>query len=191
MKQVSQANIELPDHESLVREHIGWMLQLAERLLMDRAMAEDAVQDAFLAAFRGIADYQARSSLKTWLHRITVNSALMKLRQAKRLNETPIDDFLPEFDANECRIEAQWSRLADAETIVESEHRRHAVRTAISRLPQDYRIVLQLRDIEGYDTAEVAAMLDITASNVKVRLHRARAALKKLLEPLLREENPS
>lgn len=172
----------------MVRANIGWMLALAERLLRDRGLAEDAVQEAFLAAFRAMDRFEGRSSLKTWLHRITVNASLSALRRIKRLAEQPIDEFLPEFDRYECRIEAPWSYLSSLESVMESEELRARVGEAIDTLPDAYRIVLQLRDIEEYDTREVADFLGIAEGNVKVRLHRARAALKKLLEPILRGE---
>jgi RNA polymerase sigma-70 factor (ECF subfamily) len=176
------------DPEQLVRDHIGWMLKLSERLLGDRALAEDAVQDAFISAFRALGKFEGRSSLKTWLHRITVNAALTKLRQAKRRAELSIDADLPEFDQYDCRIEAPWHYLASLEDVIEKDDLRSTVNTCINALPDSYRIVLQLRDIEGYDTSEVAQQLDISEANVKVRLHRARAALKKQLEPILRGE---
>jgi len=174
--------------EDMVRDNIGWMLALAERLLRDRGMAEDAVQEAFIAAFRGLDGFEGRSSLKTWLHRITVNASLSKLRQLKRLAEKAIDEYLPEFDGYGCRFEAPWTYLTPLESILEQEDLHGAVRDAVDTLPDAYRIVLQLRDIEGYDTKEVATLLGIAEGNVKVRLHRARAALKKLLEPILRGE---
>lgn len=174
--------------EGMVRDNIGWMLALAESLLRDRDLAEDCVQDAFLAAIRALPGFEGRSSLKTWLHRITVNACLGKLRRIKRLAEQPIDDLLPEFDNQECRIEAPWTRLAAVHEVQENEDLRTRVAACIGDLPDSYRIVLQLRDIEGYNTAEVADLLDISGQNVKVRLHRARAALKKLLEPILRGE---
>jgi len=174
--------------EEMVRANIGWMLALAERLLRDRGLAQDAVQEAFLAAFRGLDRFEGRSSLKTWLHRITVNAALSTLRRLKRLAEQPMDELLPEFDRYECRIEAPWSYLSPLESILENEELRGLVGASIDALPDTYRIVLQLRDIEGYDTEEVATLLGITEGNVKVRLHRARGALKKLLEPILRGE---
>ena len=174
--------------EELVRDNIGWMLALAERILRDRGLAEDAVQEAFMAAFRGLSDFEGRSSLKTWLHRITVNASITKLRQVKRRAEQSIDEHLPEFDRHECRIEAPWHHLTTLQDVLESSDLRLMVNEAIDALPNSYRVVLQLRDVEGYDTAEVAEMLDISRSNVKVRLHRARAALKGLLEPVLRGE---
>jgi RNA polymerase sigma-70 factor (ECF subfamily) len=176
------------DPEQLVRDNIAWMLKLAERLLGDRGLAEDAVQDAFISAFRGLDKFEGRSSLKTWLHRITVNAALTKLRQLKRRAELSIDEDQPEFDQYECRIEAPWHYLASLEDVIENDDLRKRVNDCINTLPDSYRIVLQLRDIEGYDTREVAEQLEISEANVKVRLHRARAALKIRLEPMLRGE---
>ena len=176
------------ENEHLVRDHIGWMLALAQKLVGERSLAEDAVQNAFVAAFRALPAFEGRSSIKTWLHRITVNACLMILRKHKRLAEQPIDEYLPEFDRYNCRIEAPWGHLATAEEILDNQRLSTLVAEKIAMLPDTYRIVFQLRDIEQYDTSEVAELLDISVSNVKVRLHRARAALKKLLEPLLRGE---
>ncbi len=174
------------DVEAMVRDNIGWMLALAERLLRDRGYAEDVVQDSFMAAFRGLAKFEGRSSHKTWLHRITVNTALDKIRQIKRQAEKSVDDLQPEFDLYDCRIEMPWSRLPEVAEVVENEETRELLHDCIDTLPDTYRILLLLRDVEGYDTREVAKTLDITEANVKVRLHRARAALKKLIEPILR-----
>jgi RNA polymerase sigma-70 factor (ECF subfamily) len=174
--------------EQLVRDNIAWMLALAERMLRDRSLAEDAVQEAFISALRGLDSFEGRSSIKTWLHRITVNASLTKLRQLKRLGEKSIDEHLPEFDRQDCRIEAPWTYLASVQEILENAELRARVTAGIDELPDSYRIVLQLRDIEGYATSEVAALLEISEANVKVRLHRARSALKKLLEPILRGE---
>ncbi|MEM7500672.1 MAG: RNA polymerase sigma factor [Pseudomonadota bacterium] len=174
--------------ETLARDNAGWMLILAERLLRDRALAEDVVQDALIRAINGSTNFEHRSSVKTWLRRITINTALSKLRQQQRLAEQPIDEHLPEFDRYDCRVEAPWSHLASVDEVTQSDQLRQHVYMAIGELPDAYRVVLLLRDIEGYDTAEVAKLLELSTTNVKVRLHRARAALKKLLEPVLRGE---
>lgn len=176
------------DPEKMVRENITWMLALAARLLKSRELAEDAVQEALISAVKNINQFEQRASLKTWLHRITVNASLGKLRQEKARLEQPMDDFLPEFDQYDCRIEPPWTYLTPLEGVLENEGLRDRVKQAINKLPDSYRIVLLLRDIEGYDTAEVATQLELTESNVKVRLHRARAALKKILDPVLRGE---
>jgi RNA polymerase sigma-70 factor (ECF subfamily) len=174
--------------EAVVRLHAPWMLAVARRMTRDHALAEDCVQDAFVNAFRKIGDFEGRSSLKTWLHRIVVNQALMKIRSRGRRREDPIDGLLPEFDDQACRIEAPWQHMATPDQVLERDDQRAMVRNAIDRLPDNYRIVLQLRDIEEWSTAEVAEALELSQDNVKVRLHRARSALKKLLEPVLRGE---
>ena len=174
--------------EQLVRENAGWMLVLAERMLNDTALAEDVVQEALINALKGLHRFEKQSTLKTWLHRITVNAALSNLRKRKRLAEQSIEELLPEFDQYDCRIERPWTHLASVHDLVENDEIRAHVAEGIRALPDSYRIVLQLRDIEGYDTGETAELLQTSQSNVKVRLHRARAALKKILEPILRGE---
>ena len=188
MPNVNDLLADLTDREELVRANIGWMLGLAKHLLRDESLAEDCVQESFVRAFIGLADFEGRSTVKSWLHRITVNTCITKLRKQQRLAEQSIDEYLPEFDRNDCRLKMPWSNLATVDEVMESEDTRRQVNEFIDKLPDSYRVVLLLRDIEEYDTAEVAVMLDISENNVKVRLHRARAALKKLLEPALRRE---
>ena len=174
--------------ERLVRDHAGWMLSVARRYVKEDALAEDCVQEAFLSAFSNIDEFEGRSSLKTWLHRITVNAALMKLRSLRRDDRQSIDELLPEFDANDTLIEAPWHHMATPAELLEREDVRALIAAKIGELPDGYRIILLLRDIEERSTTEVAELLGLSESNVKVRLHRARAALKKLLEPILRRE---
>ncbi|MGI9480250.1 MAG: RNA polymerase sigma factor [Hyphomicrobiaceae bacterium] len=174
--------------EVLVRAHGGWMLAVARRLTGEPSLAQDCVQEAFLSVFKGIETFEARSSLKTWLHRIVVNAALMKLRSRRRANEQPIDDLLPEFDSNECRLETPWKVIEQPDELLERTETAGIVRAAIYQLPESYRTVLLLRDIEEMSTSEVAEVMGIADGAVKVRLHRARAALKKILEPVLRGE---
>lgn len=178
------------DHaaEVLVRRHAGWMLVLAERYTNDRALAEDCVQEAFSNAFNRLGSFERKSSLKTWLHRIVVNQALMKLRGRRAKNEIALNSLQPEFDLNECRIEGPPAHILTPEQILADDRLRSLVRKNIDKLPDSYRNVLYLRDIEEMTTSEVAEALDLSEANVKVRLHRARAALKRLLEPLLRGE---
>ncbi len=174
--------------ESLVKEHASWMTAVAWRITRDQALAEDCVQEAFLNALRKISDFEGRSTLKTWLHRIVVNQALVKLRQRGRANEVQIDQWMPEFDENACRIEQRWPRIPTPEELLERQDNRAFILAQIDQLPESYRIVLQLRDIEELSTSEVAELTGLSEINVKVRLHRARSALKKLIEPLLRRE---
>ena len=174
--------------EQLVKTHAGWMLSVARRITVDRALAEDCVQEALVKALKAIGGFEGRSSLKSWLHRIVVNQALMKLRTRTRLSEDPIDDLLPAYDEYSCRIEGPWQQIPRPDELAERASTRAFVQSKIGELPETYRIVLQLRDIEELSTREVAEALGLSEANVKVRLHRARSALKKLIEPLLRGE---
>lgn len=172
--------------ERLVREHAGWMLALARRMVREEALAEDVVQSAFANIFRKLDQFGGRSALKTWMHRIVVNQSLMVLRKHRRANEESIEDLLPEFDRNGCRIVDDWATSETPESLMEKSQASERISKLIDGLPDSYRIVLLLRDIEELSTREVAELLQISEANVKVRLHRARAALKKLLEPLLK-----
>ena len=154
----------------------------------DAGLAEDCVQEALINALRKIEDFEERSSLKSWLHRIVVNQALMRLRTRRSRGESSIEELLPSFDETTCRIESPWQFLATPDQAFESAERRDIVHAKILELPESYRLVLQLRDIEEMTTREVAEALELSEANVKVRLHRARSALKMLLEPLLRGE---
>src|SRR5262249_33581127 len=148
----------------------------------------DAVQDAFLSAFRSLGGFEGNSALGTWLHRIVVNVCLMRLRARSRGREVRID-LLPTFDesGHHSRPVRPWedqalARLPRAET-------RAQIRACIDQLPEPYREVLLLRDIEELDTDQTAQQLRISRGAVKTRLHRARQALRTLLEPLALEED--
>jgi RNA polymerase sigma-70 factor (ECF subfamily) len=172
--------------EFLVRHYGPRLLSVARRFLRNQEDAQDALQDAFLSAFKCIGGFEGSARLSTWLHRIVVNASLMKLRSRRNDSEEPIEDLLPRFfeDGHHLRSPAEWQE--DAETLLEREEIRIFVRRCIDRLPESYRTVLLLRDIEDLDTAETARLLAIEEGAVKTRLHRARQALRGLLEPRLR-----
>ena len=170
---------------AMVRRHGGRMLAVARRFLRTDEDSADAVQDAFLSAFRSLERFKRNSALGTWLHRIVVNVCLMRLRARSRSREVRIDDLLPTFDetGHHSHPVRPWeddalARLTRAET-------RAQVRACIDRLPDPYREVLVLRDIEELDTEQTAQQLGINPGAVKTRLHRARQALRTLLEPLV------
>jgi RNA polymerase sigma-70 factor (ECF subfamily) len=174
-------------YETVVRSCGGPMLAIASRILRNDEDARETVQDAFLSAFKGLARFDGRSKLLTWLHRITLNAALMKLRTRRRKAERSIEDLLPHFTDDEHQIDrpAPWSE--QAVDIAQRHELRATVRGCIDRLPEAYRTVLLLRDIEGLDTEETARLLGANTAVVKTRLHRARQALRTLLEPHLRD----
>lgn len=171
--------------EQLVRTHGGRLLAVTRRLLSNEEDARDAVQEAFLNAYRGIQRFEGGSLLSTWLHRIAVNAALMKLRSRRRRPEESLDHLLPAFNENGHFVERFESRTEGAEAEVARAEEQAIVRAAIDELPEHYRTVLLLRDIEGIASTEVAEQLGITPNAVKLRLHRARQALRTLVAPRL------
>ena len=166
---------------TLIREGAR-MLVTARRLLGNAQDAEDAVQEAFLQAHRASDRFNGDARISTWLHRIVVNAALMKLRSRRRKPEQALDELLPQFDASGSWLSpvTGWDQSSDE--LLESAETRAMVRRAIDRLPDAYREVLMLRDIEEFDTEETAELLDASPTAVKVRLHRARQALRTILE---------
>ena len=173
--------------EELVRAYGGRLLATATRILGNPEDARDAVQDAFLSAFRAIDSFAGESRASTWLHRIVINASLMKLRSRARKPEESIEAHLPKFldNGHFQTPPAEWKEPADV--LIQRRETRDLVREFIDRLPEAYRTVLLLRDIEELDTEETARVLEISTNAVKTRLHRARQALRTLLDPHLRE----
>lgn len=172
-------------YEELVRAYSPRLLAVARRIVGNDEEARDVIQDAFLNAFRSLPNFHGDARLSTWLHRIVVNSALMKLRTRKRKPEESIEPLLPAFlaDGHYAEKFTAWGDQADA--LLSQAETRELVRRRIDELPESFRTVLVLRDIEGLDTEETARVLDTTPNAVKIRLHRARAALRTLLAPHL------
>lgn len=170
-------------YEQVARAHSPRMLAAARRLLRNEEDARDAVQEAFLSAWKGLSGFHAGARLGTWLHRIVVNAALMRLRSRACRKEAAITDLLPRFvdDGHQLEPQTPWRDCADAAMLSSEDCR--MVRQAIDRLPDTYRTILLLRDIDGLDTTQVAQLLEISNNAVKIRLHRARQALRALLEP--------
>ncbi len=174
-------------YERLVRDYGGRLLAVARRMLRNEEDAHDALQDAFISAFKAIGRFEGGSRLGTWLHRIVVNASLMKLRSARRREEVAIEDLLPRYldDGHMLEPPTGWSDTAEA--MAQNKELRALVRQTIDRLPENYRTVLVLRDIEGHSTEEAAESLEVSTGVIKTRLHRARQALKALLDPHLGE----
>jgi RNA polymerase sigma-70 factor (ECF subfamily) len=169
----------------LVRRESGKLLAVARRILRSEEEAQDAVQDALLSAFQNLGRFEGNARLSTWLHRITVNAALMRLRSKKRRREDAIEELLPGFAEDGHHLSPVAMIRDGAEDEIASAQVAAIVRAAIDELPESYRVVLVLRDIEGLDTAEAATALGIGPDAAKMRLHRARQALRTLLEQRL------
>ena len=172
--------------ETLVRTYSPALLRTARRFLRSEEDARDALQDSFVSVFKSIGGFEAHSQLSTWLHRIVVNRSLMKLRSQKRHPEEDIDQYLPRFleDGHQAEPSAPWAEGADS--MIERAETRALVRASIDQLPETYRVVLLLRDLEELSTEEAAEVLGVTPNAIKIRLHRARQALRTILDPHLR-----
>jgi RNA polymerase sigma-70 factor (ECF subfamily) len=175
--------------EQLLRTYGGRYLAVARRMMGDDADAADAVQDAMLSALKNISKFEGGSSVGTWLHRIVINACLMRLRTRRRRGERSIEDLLPTFDegGHPSKTPVSWNPAPSAG--IESRETSEMVRRAIDELPEGYRTVVLLRDIEGLSTEETAVMLGTNANTVKIRLHRARQALRELLDPKMRQDD--
>jgi RNA polymerase sigma-70 factor, ECF subfamily len=168
--------------ETMVRRHGGRMVAVARRFLPVEQDANDAVQEAFISAFKAIHNFNGEARLSTWLHRIVVNAALMQLRSRRRRAEESIDNLLPRFDEEGKWADETMRFIRTEDVSLERSDTRAMVRKCIDQLPDNYRTVLLMRDIEELDTDQVAKMLGATPNTVKVRLHRARQALRAILE---------
>ena len=174
-------------YERWVRASAPRVLSVVRRLLRNEQDAQEVAQDTFLSAFRAIASFDGSARLSTWLHRIAVNAALMRLRTKRRHPEDPIEELLPRFQADGHHEHAPSAWAVPGERAVASAEVRKAVRGAIDELPDIYRDVLLLRDIEELTTEEAATALGITVAALKTRLHRARLMLRERLDDLMQE----
>jgi RNA polymerase sigma-70 factor (ECF subfamily) len=187
---------------ALVERHGSTMLRIAQMYVPSRAVAEEVVQEAWIGVLNGLDGFQGRSSLRTWIFRILVNTA--KTRGQRERRSTPFSSvwdpgehepsvdpgwFRPEDDPRSPRhwatLPPGWEgvpeeRLLGAET-------RERVRTAIDALPPNQREVIRLRDVLGWSSAEVCNALELSETNQRVLLHRARAKVRRALESYLRE----
>ena len=163
-----------------VQEHSDGLYRLALRMVRDPLEAEDVLQETLLNAFKGIAHFDGRSSLKTWLYRIAYNTALMKLRGAKP-QRVSVEDTLEAEEQGEILPEALHDWCCLPERDFETNAARQELERAIETLPENLRVVFVLRELEGLSTIETANALGVSEQVVKVRLHRARLALRERL----------
>jgi RNA polymerase sigma-70 factor, ECF subfamily len=181
---------------TLVGRYSGAMLRLAQLYVRSRAVAEEVVQETWIAVLNGIVRFEGRSSLKTWIFRIVANKA--KTRAAKEGRSVPFSAFAPDepsvdperFRGPEDRYPGHWvtfpsswagepeERLLASETLA-------LVENAIAQLPPAQAVVITMRDVEGFDVGEVCDTLEISEGNQRVLLHRARSKVRRALEEYL------
>jgi len=170
---------------TLVERHNGSMLRLAASFVPSRAVAEEVVQETWLAALRGLAGFEGRSSLKTWLFSILVNRARSAgVRESRTI---PVADAGPVVDASRFGPDGAWLSppehwIEEAESRIDAVKLAELLRSALDGLPARQREVVVLRDVEGLTSAEVCGVLAISEGNQRVLLHRGRGKLRQVLE---------
>ncbi len=167
--------------ETLVRQTSAQLLAVARRFATGEEDAQDIVQTAYLNVFRAIERFEGRARLSTWLHRIVVTTALMRLRSDRSRLAESLEPLLPSFRSDSHHRERFQDGTTPADVLLEQAETRAVVRRCIAQLPPRSRTVLMLRHIEERSTRDVAEALDLTPATVKTRLHRARQALATLL----------
>jgi len=164
--------------EVLMRRHNQRVYRVARAVLKDETEAEDAMQQAYINAFRHLDQFAERAQFSTWLTRIAVHEALARLRQRKA--QTAV---APPSDADSHRelMESMAAREPNPEQLAYTAELGHLLESAVDALPEAYRLVFVLREIEGLSTSETAAGLSLGEEAVKTRLHRARAMLRRAI----------
>ncbi|HYU19576.1 MAG TPA: sigma-70 family RNA polymerase sigma factor [Chloroflexota bacterium] len=170
----SEGTPNLVAFERLVEEYGDRVYGIALRITGSPADAEDAMQDAFLSAFRSWPEFRFESSPTTWLYRIAVNAALQRVRGRPVAEHSVEDEDAPIRD---------WS--VDVPQVAMRSELYAEIERQIRQLPSDLAVALVLRDVEGLSTAETAAVLDLSEASVKSRLHRARSLLRRSLQDYL------
>ena len=161
-------------YEIIMRRYNQRLYRAARAILRDDGEAEDVLQDTYVRAYQHLAQFAGRARFSTWLTRIAVHEALARVRRRDRLEPIESEDS----DKGGFMLQA---KDPDPETQTAQAEMGRLLETAILSLPEIHRTVLMLRDVEEMSTEEAAEALDISEENVKVRLHRARAMLRKEL----------
>jgi RNA polymerase sigma-70 factor, ECF subfamily len=175
-------------YHQLIRPYERSVYMMALSYMKNEADAEDVAQEAFLKAFHHLSSFRAEARFSTWLVGIALNEARSRLRREGVLRMESIDDTPEEGGHISPAILRDWREVPSE--ALERKEVRQMLQKAITNLPEKYREVFLLRDVEELNIVETAAALSITVGNVKVRLHRARLMLQKQLTPLLRNMNP-
>lgn len=183
----------VPSPEEIVRVYGPKVYNLARRILGSETDAEDVTQDVLLKVIESLHQFRGEAALGTWLHRITVNAALAYRKKRARQEETestahkePLEEF-PEQSGHGKRLSLGAGR---PEGDVLSQEAQQLIEKAIAELPENYRVVYVLADVEGLSNAEIADILELNIPAVKSRLHRARLMMRQKLQPYFEELNP-
>ncbi len=174
-------------YETLVKQYDRQVFRIAQHIVQNREDAEDVVQDAFLKAYQKLDQFQGNSKFYTWLVRIAVNEALMRLRKRRTGKMVSIDEDITTDEGSMPRDLAEWR--PDPEAQYGQAEMAEILRKTINGLPPGFRVVFVLRDVEGLSTEETAETLGLSVPAVKSRLLRARLQLRERLSRYFRKKN--
>ena len=166
-------------YEELITRYETKVHNLAMRLTRNAEDAEEVLQDVFVTVYRKIEGFEGKAKFSSWLYRITVNAAFMKLRKRKQDQSVSLDDMLPHLQNKAITQKNAFGANSDALAL--NNEIKDALEGAINKLPDDYRAVFVLRDIDGLSNKEVGEILTLSIPAVKSRLHRSRLMLRKRL----------
>ena len=171
--------------EAIVDRYHDKAYRLAFSLVKDDDEAQDVVQEAFLNVYRKLDTFKGESQFGSWIYRVVVNAALMRLRKVKRRSEIGMEDAGPSISEDEGAFSNRPSWRVHADEAAENLELREQILSAVDELNPKYQAVFILREVEDLSLAEIADVLDLTEGAVKTRLHRARLHLQAALEPYL------
>ena len=172
-------------YDTLVRKYERQVFRIAQHITQNREDAEDVMQDAFLKAYQKLDQFQGNSKFYTWLVRIAVNESLMRLRKRRTGKMVSIDEDMETDEGTVPRDLADWA--PDPEQNYGQSELAEILRKTVQGLPQGFRIVFVLRDVEGLSTEETAETLGLSVPAVKSRLLRARLQLRERLSRYFRK----
>ena len=166
--------------EEIINRYESKVFQLALRFTRNQEDAEEVMQDVFTTIYKKIDGFQGKSAFSSWLYRIVVNAAFMKLRKRKQHNTVSIEDLAPAVRQFCMERENVFHERSDS--LASSRELRDTIQGAINKLPRQYRAVFVLRDVDGLSNQEVSEILQLSIPAVKSRLHRSRLMLRKRLQ---------
>ena len=166
----------------LVKRYEQKLYNFSLRMCRNPSDAEDMIQDTFLNVFKYLKNFRYETKFKNWLYKVAASTCIKKRRKSKFApdKELSLDEFLPNDEAEKPDNVPEWAMLPLDKLL--NEELSGVINKTILALPKKYRVVIVLRDIEGFSTAETAQILNLSPSNVKVRLHRARLYLRDKLK---------
>ena len=176
-------------YDTLVRKYERQLFRIAQHITQNKEDAEDVMQDAFLKAFQKLDQFQGNSKFYTWLVRIAVNESLMRLRKRRTSKMVSIDEDLETEEVTVPRDLADWA--PDPEQNYNQSELADILKKTIQGLPQGFRVVFVLRDVDGLSTEETAEALGLSVPAVKSRLLRARLQLRERLSRYFKRTTPA